>query len=69
MQVRFVMSSQQLFMQDDGLMSSRKFYEYTIEFFDKFSNTSRMRDLLAWWDQQIFPATEIAHELIGKVVY
>ncbi|KAG6904079.1 hypothetical protein DXG01_012746, partial [Tephrocybe rancida] len=59
MQVRFALGSRRLFTLEDALgMSSRKFYELTTEFFDKSAKDIEMQELLAWWDEQIFPATE-----------
>ncbi|KAG6915234.1 hypothetical protein DXG01_012590 [Tephrocybe rancida] len=66
MQVRFALGSQRLFVLNDTLTSSRKFYESVIEFFDKSSDDIEMHELLVWWDQQVFLAIETAEELDGE---
>ncbi|KAG6913056.1 hypothetical protein DXG01_010004, partial [Tephrocybe rancida] len=63
--VRFALGSQRLFVLNDTLTSSRKFYESMVKFFDKSSDDVEMYDLLAWWDQQVFQDTENAKELDG----
>ncbi|KAG6904106.1 hypothetical protein DXG01_012585, partial [Tephrocybe rancida] len=66
-QVRFALGSQRLFVLNDALTSSRKFYESMVKFFDKSSDDVEMYDLLAWWDQQVFQDTENAEELDGDL--
>ncbi|KAG6904583.1 hypothetical protein DXG01_008876 [Tephrocybe rancida] len=63
MHVRFALGSERLLTLEDAFrISSRKFYELTIDFFDKFSNNIEMHELLLWWDKQVFPATETSEE-------
>ncbi|KAG6915232.1 hypothetical protein DXG01_012588 [Tephrocybe rancida] len=49
--VHFALGSCRLFILNDALTSSRKFYESTTAFFDSSSNDVEMRELLAWWDE------------------
>ncbi|KAG6906352.1 hypothetical protein DXG01_014356 [Tephrocybe rancida] len=63
MQVRFTLGSPRLFTLKDALgMSCRKFYESIVEFFDKSTNSVEVRELLFWWDEQVFPATETSKD-------
>ncbi|KAG6905673.1 hypothetical protein DXG01_001311, partial [Tephrocybe rancida] len=50
MQVHSALGSSRLFIHEDAFgISSRRFYELVVHFFDKFSNDDEMQDLLVWW--------------------
>ncbi|KAJ3534587.1 hypothetical protein NMY22_g6866 [Coprinellus aureogranulatus] len=55
-QVRFALSDSPTFSRTDQLTDSEYFYNLIIDLLEDESEQAEVRDLLKWWDQQIFPS-------------
>ncbi|KDQ59825.1 hypothetical protein JAAARDRAFT_192282 [Jaapia argillacea MUCL 33604] len=56
-QVYFALSSQTIFKKDNVVTDSMRFYNGILDFFDNPKFAVCAKEILAWWDMQIFPQT------------
>lgn len=55
-QVRFALSSASVFCRTDKETDSETFYTSVLELFEDPEEQDEVKDLLAWWNRQIFPS-------------
>ncbi|TFK34091.1 hypothetical protein BDQ12DRAFT_614041 [Crucibulum laeve] len=55
MQTRFSLSSSAVFLRSDLSTDLERFYNSIIEFLDDPEEAHEVRDLLTWWNRQVFP--------------
>lgn len=55
-QLRFALSSSSVFCRTDTSTDSERFYESVLDFLDHPDEQNEVRDLLNWWNCQVFPS-------------
>jgi len=65
-QVRFALTSSAVFSRTDTATDSECFYTSVLEYFDDADEQTEVDDLLAWWNQQIFPGYSTTRRPIAK---
>lgn len=63
-QLRFALSSASVFCRTDKETDSESFYTSVLEVFEDPEEQDEVRDLMQWWNRQIFPSFSNVRRLV-----
>jgi hypothetical protein len=64
LQVRFSLSSASIFCRTDKETDSETFYTSLVELFEDPEEQDEVKDMLTWWNRQIFPSFSTSKRVI-----